>query len=146
MHSNAWMVLQVATAMLCAAAAFGVVLSAMMTRGRLVTEGPEVAAFEIAQTDRAYQLASMLASVGAMASMLHNKGAFAAFLGVAVSFQVAEHWLIPRMKAAAAAGADLPHLGARARLELIQAAALALIFVNLGIPPLATLANIHGLP
>ena len=40
----------------------------------------------------------------------------------------------------------MPCRGVRARMELIQAAALALIFINLGIPPLVILANIYGLP
>ncbi len=146
MHPNAWLVLQMAAAMLCAAAAFGVLLSAMMLRGRLPVDHPHSALYEITHSDRAYQLASILASAGAMASLLHSKGAFAGFLGVAISLQLAEHWLIPRMRAAVAAGADLPYRGVRTRMELVQAAALGLIFVNLGIPPLVTLANIYGLP
>ncbi len=146
MHPNAWLVLQMATAMLCAAAALGVLLSTMMMRGRLPVDHPESALYEIMQSDRAYQLASILASAGAMASLLHNKGAFGGFLSVAVSLQLAEHWLLPRMRAAAAAGMETPYRGVRARMELIQAAALGLIFINLGIPPLVTLANIYGLP
>ena len=146
MHPNAWVVLQMATAMLCAAAAFGVLLSAMAMRVRLAVDHPQTALFEVMQSDRAYQLASILSSAGAMASLLHSKSAFAGFLGVAISLQMAEFWLIPRMKAAAAAGAEMPCRGVRARMELIQAAALALIFINLGIPPLVILANIYGLP
>jgi len=149
-NANVWVILQMALAMLFAAAAFGVVLSAMMLRSRLPAGQPlagafDIAALEISHTERAYQLASILASAGAMASLLHAKGAFAAFVGVAVSFQLAEHWLIPRLKAAAADGGR-HYIGVRARMEMIQAAALALIFVNLGVPPLVTLANIYGLP
>jgi hypothetical protein len=146
MHPNAWVVLQMAMAMLCAAAAFGVLLSAMMLRGRLPVDHPQSALFEVMQSDRAYQLASILASAGAMASLLHSKGAFAGFLSVAISLQLAELWLVPRMREAAAAGAEMPYRGVRTRMELIQAAALALIFVNLGLPPLVVLANIYGLP
>ena len=145
MHPNAWLVLQIAVAILCAAAAFGVLLSAMMLRGRLPAD-PQAMLYELAHTDRAYQLASIITSAGAMASLMHNKGAFAGFLGVAVSLQLAEHWLVPRMKAAAAAGAELPYRGVRTRMELVQAAALTLVFINLGIPPLVTLANVYGLP
>ncbi len=81
-----------------------------------------------------------------MASLMHSKGVFAGFVSVAISLQLAEYWLIPRMKAAAAEGMDMPYRGARARMELIQAAALGLIFINLGLPPLVILANIYGLP
>ncbi len=146
MHPSAWIVTQMAMAMLCAAAAFGVLLSAMTMRGRLPVDHPQSAQFEILHSDRAYQLASILASAGAMASLMHNKGAFAGFLSVAISLQLAELWLIPRMREAAAAGLEIPYRGIRSRMELIQAAALALIFINLGLPPLVTLANIYGLP
>lgn len=145
MHPNALIVAQITIAMLCAAAAFGVVLSAMALRGKLPARHPHTAAFDIAHTDRAYQLASILASIGAMASLGYSNGAFAAFLGVAASFQIAEHWLIPRLRAAAEAKGEAPRLGVRTRLELVAAMALAMIFVNLGIPPLVTLANIYGL-
>lgn len=146
MHPSAWIVLQIAIAILCAASAFGVLLSAMMLRGRLPAHLPEALQYELAHSDRAYQLASIIASAGAMASMMHNKGAFAGFLGVAVSLQLAEHWLVPRMKAAVEMGADMPYRGVRTRMELVQTAALAMIFINLGIPPLVTLANVYGLP
>ncbi len=146
MHPNAWVVLQMATAMLCAAAAFGVLLSAMLMRGRLPAGHAQSALFEVMHSDRAYQLASILASAGAMASLMHNKGAFAGFLSVAISLQLAELWLIPRMREAVTAGLEMPYRGVRARMELVQTAALALIFINLGLPPLVILANVYGLP
>jgi hypothetical protein len=143
MHPNAWPLLQLTLSMLFAAAAFGVVLSAMSIRGRLPVAHPHTPAFDIAHTDRSYQLASILASLGAMASLTYSAGVFAAFLGVAAAFQIAEHWLIPRLRAAREDA--IPIRGARARFELVQAMALALIFMNLGVPPLMTLANVYGL-
>jgi hypothetical protein len=145
MSGNAWLILQIMIALLAAASAFGVLLSAMLMRGRLAVDHPQSAVFDIAHTDRSYQIASIIASIGAMASYPHSTGAFASFIGVAVSFQIAEHWMLPRMQEAAVTGSDLPFRGVRARLELLQAACLALLFFKLGMPPLITLANVYGL-
>jgi len=145
MSPNAWAVLQIVTALLCAATAFGVMLTTMLVRGRLPVEHPQSPIFDIAHTDRTYQLASIIASIGAMASFQHSWGTFASFLGVAISFQIAEHFMLPRMREAASSGEELPYKGARDRLELLQTACLALIFFKLGMPPLITLANIYGL-
>lgn len=145
MSANAWTVLQIVIALLCAASAFGVVLTAMLVRGKLSVDNPQSAVFDVAHTDRVYLLASILASIGALSSFSHQWGVFASFVGVAVSFQIAEHWLLPKMRRAAEAGQALPMTGTRARLELLQAACLALIFFKLGMPPLITLANVYGL-
>ncbi len=145
MSSSAWAVLQIMTALLCAATAFGVMLTTTLVRGRLPVEHPQSPLFDIAHTDRTYQLASIIASIGAIASFKHNWGVFASFLGVAISFQLAEHFMLPRMRDAAIAGEALPFRGTRDRLELLQAACLALIFFKLGMPPLIMLANIYGL-
>ena len=145
MSSSAWAVLQVVTALLCAATAFGVMLTTMLVRGRLPVDHPQSPIFDVAHTDRTYQLASIIASIGAMASFPHSWGTFASFLGVAISFQIAEHFMLPRMREAASSGEELPYKGARDRLELLQTACLALIFFKLGMPPLITLATIYGL-
>ena len=145
MSSNAWTVLQITLALLCAAAGCGVILSAMLLRGKLPAAHPHTPAFDIAQTDRTYQLVSILASCGALATLTYSRGAFAGFLGVAVSFQIAEHWLVPRLRRVAADGEVSLRHGVRSRLELVGIAALALIFLNLSMPPLVTLANIYGL-
>jgi hypothetical protein len=145
MSGNAWLILQIMISLLAAASAFGVLLSAMLMRGRLATDYPQSAVFDIAHTDRSYQIASIIASIGALASYQHSTGAFASFIGVAVSFQIAEHWMLPRMHEAAVTGSDMPFRGVRARLELLQVACLALLFFKLGMPPLITLANVYGL-
>jgi hypothetical protein len=145
MSSNAWPVLQITLALLCASAGCGVILSAILLRAKLPVAHPHTPAFDIAQTDRTYQLVSILCSIGALSTLTYSTGAFAAFLSVALSFQIAEHWLIPRLRVVAPDGGVSLRHGVRTRLELIGIAAMALIFLNLSMPPLVTLANIYGL-
>jgi hypothetical protein len=156
MSPNAISVLQVLTGMLCSAAAFGVLLAMMLVRGNLKSlayarsDGPtqsshETVVFDIIYTDKTYLLTSILASIGALSSFQQNKGVFVMFLGIAISFQIAEHWLLPPMREAAQKGLDIPFKGTRARFELLQAGCLIFAFGNLTMPPLITLVNIYGL-
>jgi hypothetical protein len=150
MSSNALGLIQILTGMLCAAAAFGVLLTTMLVRGnfqRLTNDGSDTfaARFDLLYTDRTYLLASIMASVGALASFRQNMGVFVMFVVIAVSFQIAEHWLLPKMRNAAAQGLALPMLATRARFELLQAACLLMVFGNLAMPPLITLVRVYGL-
>ncbi|MGL4636289.1 MAG: hypothetical protein ACRCWF_09930 [Beijerinckiaceae bacterium] len=143
--SNHFAVMQLLGSALCAAAAFGVLLTMMLVRGNTRAAGQEGAVYDIAFTDKTYLIASILASIGALLSYRFSVGTFAAFVCVAISFQIAEHWLIPRLQAAAERGDTLPLTGARARFELVQAACLALVFFNISMPPLIILARVYGL-
>jgi hypothetical protein len=145
MTASAWSVLQLITALLCAGMAFGVLLTTMFVRGKLPFDHPQSALFDLAYTDRTYQLASIIASIGAMAAISQGWGLFGSFVAVAVAFQVAEHLLLPRMRAALDQGVEIPLRGTRARFELLQTALLAVIFFKMGMPPLITLASIYGL-
>jgi hypothetical protein len=145
MAAASWTVIQIVVSLLCAAAAFGVVLTTILVRGKAPTTSPEYALFDIAHTDRTYQLATILASIGALAAFPYSWGTFAGFIAVAVSFQIAESCMLPAMRKAAATGADMPYKGTRARLELLQAAFLAMIFFKTSMPPLLTLASIYGI-
>jgi hypothetical protein len=138
-------VIQITVSLLCAAAAFGVVLTTMLVRGKLPIANPETAIYDIAHTDRTYQLATILASIGALAAFPFSWGTFAAFIAVAVSFQIAESFMLPAMRIAAETGGEMPYKGTRARLELLQAAFLAVIFFKISMPPLLTLASIYGI-
>jgi hypothetical protein len=152
MSTNAFSLFQILTGMLCSAAAFGVLLSMMLVRGNLrraaggaVRSEREIALFDMIYTDKTYLLASIMASIGALTSFKQNIGVFVMFVVVAVSFQIAEHWLLPRMRLAAQQGLEIPMTGTRARFELLQATCLLLVFGNLAMPPLITLVRIHGL-
>ncbi|MFM9975877.1 MAG: hypothetical protein ACKVON_15050 [Beijerinckiaceae bacterium] len=145
MSSHALSLLQIVTGMLCAGAAFGVLLTTMLVRGTLDRPGGLDARFDLVYTDRTYILASILASIGALASLWQNIGIFIVFVAVAGSFQIAEHWLLPRMRQAVAAGEALPMTGTRFRFEFLQAACLLLVFCILSMPPLITLARVYGL-
>jgi hypothetical protein len=145
MHPNAWTVIQIVVALLCAASAFGVVLTAMLVRGKFPVAHAQAAAYDVAHTDRTYQLATILASIGAIAAFPFSIGTFAGFIAVAVSFQIAESFMLPAMRRAAEAGEDMPYLGTRSRLELLQAAFLAMIFFKTSMPPLLTLASVYGI-
>jgi hypothetical protein len=155
MSHNAISLLQILTGMLCSGAAFGVLLSMMLVRGNLkifayANDGlsqarHDTALFDILYTDKTYLLTSILASIGALSSFQQNKGVFVMFVGIAISFQIAEHWLLPRMRQAAQQGLDIPMRGTRARFELLQATCLLFVFGNLTMPPLVTLVNIYGL-
>jgi hypothetical protein len=142
---QAFSLLQILTGMLCAAAAFGALLTTMLVRGNArITEGLD-ARFDLAYTDRTYGLASILASIGALASLRQSLSLFILFAAVAVAFQIAEHWLLPRMQQALVAGEALPMMQTRARFELVQAACLLTAFCILAMPPLMTLARVYGL-
>jgi hypothetical protein len=156
MSSSSISLLQILTGMLCAGAAFGVLLSMMLVRGNLQhfafakpnilpQSSSDSALFDINYTDKTYLLTSILASIGALVSFKQNIGVFVMFVTIAVSFQIAEHWLLPRMRQAAQQGLDIPMKGTRARFELLQAACLLFVFINLTMPPLVTLVRIHGL-
>ena len=138
-------VIQITVSLLCAAAAFGVVLTTMLVRGKLPVAYPEAAIYDIAHTDRTYQLATILASIGALAAFPFSWGTFAGFIAVAVSFQIAESFMLPAMRKAAETGGEMPYKGTRSRLELLQAAFLAVIFFKTSMPPLLTLASIYGI-
>jgi hypothetical protein len=145
MAPHAFGLLQILTGMLCAAAAFGVLLTTMLVRGNArKIEGLD-ARFDLVYTDRTYVLASILASVGALASLRQNLSIFILFASVAISFQIAEHWLLPRMRRALVAGEALPMTRTRSRFELVQAACLFTAFCILAMPPLMTLARVYGL-
>ncbi len=145
MAAASWTVLQITVSLLCAAAAFGVVLTTMLVRGKVPVTNPETAIYDIAHTDRTYQLASVLASIGALAAFPYSLGTFAGFIAVAVSFQIAESFMLPAMRKAAETGSEMPYKGTRSRLELLQAAFLAVIFFKTGMPPLLTLASVYGI-
>jgi hypothetical protein len=144
MSSAAWSILQIVVAVLCAATAFGVLLTTMLVRTNQRFADQQGAQFDIAYTERTYSLASILASIGALASFQYSLGTFASFIGVAISFQIAEHWLLPSMRAAANAGEAMPMTGVRSRFELLQAACLIIIFSQVSMPPLFTLARVYG--
>jgi hypothetical protein len=142
---NNFALIQILVAMLAAAAGFGVLLSMILVRGqvqRIADGGVEA---DLAFTNKAYLLASIIASIGAVAAYPHSTGAFAMFLSIALTFQIADHWLIPRMRAAAQAGQELPHLNTRVRFEVLQAMALLAIFGVIAMPRMATLARYYGL-
>ncbi len=145
MPSAAWTVLQIVVALLCAASAFGVVLTTMLVRGKFPVAHAQAAAYDIAHTDRTYQLVTIIASIGAIAAFSFSWGTFAGFIAVAVSFQIAESFMLPSMRQAAERGEPMPYRGTRSRLELLQAAFLAVIFFKTSMPPLLTLASIYGL-
>ncbi len=150
MPSAAWTVIQIVVALLCAASAFGVVLTTMLVRGKFATSHfpishAQAAAYDIAHTDRTYQLVTIIASIGAIAAFPFSWGTFAGFIAVAVSFQIAESFMLPSMRKAAESGEPMPYRGTRSRLELLQAAFLAVIFFKTSMPPLLTLASIYGL-
>jgi hypothetical protein len=144
MSPIAWSILQIIVAVLCAAAAFGVLLTTMLVRTNQRFADQQGAQFDVAYTERTYSLASIMASIGALASFQNSLGTFASFVGVAVSFQIAEHWLLPAMRAAAEAGESMPMVGVRSRFELLQAACLIVIFSQVSMPPLFTLARVYG--
>jgi hypothetical protein len=145
MAAASWTVIQIVISLLCAAAAFGVVLTAILVRGKVPMTNPESVLYDIAHTDRTYQLATILASVGALAAFPFSWGTFAGFIVVAVSFQIAESFMLPAMRRAAEIGGEMPYKGTRSRLELLQAAFLAMIFFKTSMPPLLTLASIYGI-
>jgi hypothetical protein len=145
MAAASWTVLQITISLLCAAAAFGVVLTTMLVRGKLPVAHPDTAVYDIAHTDRTYQLATVLASIGALAAFPFSWGTFAGFIAVAVSFQIAESFMLPAMRKAAESGSEMPYKGTRSRLELLQAAFLAVIFFKTSMPPLLTLASVYGI-
>jgi hypothetical protein len=148
--------LQILIGMLCSGAAFGVLLSMMLVRGNLqrvsyaqsdgtLQSSRDIALFDITYTDKTYLLTSIMASIGALASFKQNMGVFVMFLVIAISFQIAEHWMLPRMRQAAKEGLDMPMTGTRARFEFLQASCLLFVFGNLTMPPLVTLVRVHGL-
>jgi hypothetical protein len=145
MPAASWTVIQIVVSLLCAASAFGVVLTTILVRGKAPMTNPETALYDIAHTDRTYQLAAILASIGALAAFPYSWGTFAGFVAVAVSFQIAESFMLPAMRRAAETGGDMPYRGTRSRLELLQAAFLAMIFFKTSMPPLLTLASIYGI-
>ncbi|MGL5136418.1 MAG: hypothetical protein ACRC7G_01490 [Beijerinckiaceae bacterium] len=137
------MVLQITFGALCAATAFGLVLALHLLRGRLgFAADPRV---DVVVSDRAYLAGSLLASVGAIMSLAGSFGVFIGFICVAVSFLIAEQFLIPKMRAAAEADAPLPMTATRSRFELLQAGLLLLLFTQISVPPLMTLARVYGL-
>jgi hypothetical protein len=138
-------ILQIVTVMLCTAVAFGILLSTMLVRGRLHAIGKEGPLHDLAFTEKAYVAAAMFCAAGAIAAINMSWGSFALSLGVAASLQLADHILLPRMRAAQAAGEPLPHAGARARVELLAAACLMIIFWKTAVPPLVTLALTYGI-
>jgi hypothetical protein len=145
LNGNHFLVMQMLGAVLCAASAFGVLLTLMLVRGNTQAAGPEGAVYDIAFTDKTYLVASIIASIGALLSFRFSTGTFLAFLCVAISFQIAEHWLLPRLRAAAERGEALPLTGIRARFELVQIACLSMVFFNISMPPMMTLARVYGL-
>jgi hypothetical protein len=137
------MVLQITFGALSAALALGLVLALHLLRGRLgFAADPRI---DVTVSDRAYLAGSLLASFGAIMSLSASFGVFVGFVCVAAAFLVAEQLLIPRMRAAAEADAPLPMRAARARFELLQAGLLLLIFTQISMPPLITLARVYGL-
>jgi len=145
MTGNATSLALILTGMLCASAAFGVLLTTMLVRGNLRLLEGQGAVSDMIYTDKTYSLTSILASIGAVVSLRHNIGVAVSFLGVAIAFQIAEHWLLPQMRMAAQSGQSLPLLPTRARFEFFQAVCLLLVFANLAMPPLITLVRVHGL-
>lgn len=137
--------LQILIAMLAAAAGFGVLLAMIMVRGQVQKIANGGVEADLAFTNKAYLLASIIASIGAVAAFPHSWSVFAMFLAIALTFQIADHWLIPRMRAAVQAGEDVPLVGTRTRFEILQAVALLAIFGVITMPRLATLARYYGL-
>ncbi len=145
MSATAWNVLMMVTAAFAASASLGVLLTNMVARGGLAAGNADALRFDLTYTDRTYVLASVLCSIGAMAALKFSVATFGAFVMLALSLQIAEHWLLPRMRAAVDTGADIPHQGTRTRFELLLFLGLAFIFGNLSFPPLITLARVYGL-
>ena len=145
MSANAWSVLMMVTAAFAASASLGVLLTNMVARGALVAGGPDALRYDLNYTDRTYILASVLCSIGALAALKFSVATFGAFVMLALSLQVAEHMMLPRMREAADAGTEMPYQGTRTRFELLLFLGLAFIFGNLSFPPLVTLARVYGL-
>jgi hypothetical protein len=138
-------ILQIMTVMLCAAAAFGVLLSTMLVRGRLHQIGAEGPLHDLAFSEKAYVAASVLCGVGAIAAVNFSWGSFAILLFVTIAFMIADQLLVPRMRRAIAEARPVPHTGARARFELLAAACLFMVFWKTAAPPLVMLARVYGL-
>ncbi len=138
-------ILQIVTVMLCTAVAFGILLSTMLVRGRLHAIGNEGPLHDLAFTEKAYLAAAVFCAAGAIAAINMSWGSFAMFLAIAISLQIADHMLLPRMRAAQASGEPLPHTATRARFEILAAACLIVIFWKTAVPPLVTLAVTYGI-
>ncbi|MGL4242957.1 MAG: hypothetical protein ACRCTI_17730 [Beijerinckiaceae bacterium] len=136
---------QLVTVMLCASAAFGVLLSTMLVRGRLHEIGAEGPLHDLAFSEKAYVAASTLCAIGALAAVNVNWGSFAILLLAAGAFMIADHALVPRMRSAIAEGRAVPHTVARARFELLVAACLFVVFWKTAAPPLIILARVYGI-
>jgi hypothetical protein len=138
-------IFQLVTIMLCTAVALGLLLSVMLVRGRLHALGREGLLHDLAFTERAYVAAATFCAVGAIAAINASWGSFALFLGIAASLQIADHSLLPRMRAAQAEGRGTAHAGTRIRFEILAASCLFLLFWKTAVPPLLTLALTYGI-
>jgi hypothetical protein len=138
-------ILQIVTVLLCTAVAFGILLSTMLVRGRLHAIGSEGPLHDLAFTEKAYVAAAVFCAVGAIAAINMSWGSFALFLSVAGSLQLADHILLPRMRAGQAEGRAMPLTGARFRFEFLAAMCLMVIFWKTAVPPLVTLALTYGI-
>jgi hypothetical protein len=136
---------QVVVGAMCAAATFGMILTLIAARGKLIGAGDTGIVYDIAFTDRIYLIGSVLVSLGAIAVTPDRFGVFATLVGAAISLQIAEHFLLPRMKQAADAGQPVPFRGTRRRFELMIAITLMLVFTSLTLPPLQFIAARFGL-
>jgi hypothetical protein len=146
MHSGQVVaIVQIISVMMCAAVAFGILLSIMLVRGKLHQVGTEGPLHDLAFTEKAYVAASTLCGMGAIAAIGVGWGTFVSFLTVAGSFMVADQMLVPPMRKAIAEGRPMPHAGTRARFELLAAVCLFVVFWKTAAPPLVMLARIYGI-
>jgi hypothetical protein len=138
-------IVQLVTVMLCTSVAFGLLLSVMLVRGRLHALGGEGPLHDLAFTEKAYVAAASFCAVGAIAAINMSWGSFAMFLAIAVSLQMADNFLLPKMRAAEAECPADAHSGTRLRFEVLAAGCLFFLFWKTAVPPLVTLALTYGI-
>ncbi len=138
-------IFQLVSVMMCAAVAFGLLISTMLVRGKLHKVGQEGPLHDIAFTESAYVAAATMCALAAIASINISWGTFALCLSIAVSLMIADTILVPRMREAIAASREVPYTGTRLRFEVLAAASLFFVFWKTAVPPLLTLAQIYGL-
>jgi hypothetical protein len=138
-------ILQLVLMMLCAAVAFGLLISIMLVRGRLHTLGAEGPLHDIAFTEKAYVAAATFCAGGAVAALGLNWSSFAVFILVGAACLVADNFLLPGMRKAVNEQQAMPMTGTRARFELLAASCLFVLFWKTAVPPLVTLSLVYGI-
>lgn len=145
LSSPALNILQIAGGGFCAACGFGFLIALRLMRPAFAGQPAEGIRSDLAASDAAYLAIATLASVGALISVQTSLAIFIGFVCVAAAFLIAENFLLPRMKAAAEAGLAIPMLGTRNRFELLQGLLLMVLFSQISMPPLVTLARVYGI-